>query len=474
MRIEKDCIGSVQVPEGVYYGPVTERNKNAFNVSKVTLDEYPVYIAAVAKIKIACARANAKLGALDAEKARAIEQAASEVVEGKFAGNFCVNIFRGSGTPINMAVNEVVARRANELLGNDKSAGTVHPNTHVNMCQSTNDLIPTAKEIVVWEMLGKLIGQAQYLERIVYKKAEEFNDIVKLGRTCMMDALPVTLGAEFGGYASGLRRIIRRLETERLAWNKSCLGGTAVGTGVGAIPGFKKLVNEELSALLARKIEAEENLYDGMAATDGLLVVHAMIDALSMQVWKIARDVRLMCSGPRCGLGEIVMPAVAPGSSIMPGKVNPVIAEMVMSTTDKIDANHTGVVMGVKSGWLELGTSSAIPIRSFMESCDLLGRTMVVFADKCIEGIIANEDRCRELAEKSDALATLVSIFLGYEEGTKVALFAHEKGLTIKQAVLELKILPEQAVEEIFELRNLVDPVKFEALFNKYSHLKAV
>ena len=474
MRIEHDGLGELAIPDEAYYGIVSERNRRAFDVGPLTLDNFPSYIRAVALVKIACARANEEIGALDHDKAQAIEQAAREVAEGKFKGNFCVNIIRGSGTPTNMIVNEVVAHRANEILTGDKTKGGVHPNTHVNMCQSTNDLIPTAKEIVVYEELGKVIEATKYLQAALQEKAEEFKDVIKMGRTCLQDAVPLTLGFEFGGYAHGLGRMAKRLETERAHWNKSCLGGTAVGTGMGCLPGFRAVIHKHLSEVLGRTITVEEDLMDGMMATDGLVIAHAHLQALATQIWKIARDLRIMGSGPRAGFKEIILPAVAPGSSIMPGKVNPVIPEMVFLTADQVVANHTGLVMGVQSGWLELGTSSAIPIRSFISSSDLLARTMKVFADKCIKGIEANREHCLEQTEKSTSLATMVSTIFGYEVGTKIAHLAIDEDITCKEAAKRVGLLPDEVIDDLFDLNNLVDPDKMEALFAKYKSYRHV
>ena len=474
MRMEKDGLGEMGLPDDAYYGIVSERNRAAFDVGPLALDDYPAYIRAVAACKIACARANAEIGALSAEFARVIEQAGREVMEGRFRGQFRVNIYRGSGTPINMTVNEVIAHRANELLTGDKARGGVHPNTHVNMCQSTNDLIPTAKEMVVWEELGKVAAAARGLQAALERKAGEFRGIIKMGRTCLQDAVPITLGAEFGAYANAVGRVAGRLEQEQKRWNKSCLGGTAVGTGMGCMPGFRAVIEKHLSAVCGRKIETEEDLVDGMAATDGLVIAHAMVQALATVVWRVARDVRLLGSGPRAGIGEIELPAVAPGSSIMPGKVNPVMPEMMLATCDQVSANHTGLVLGVQSGWLELGTSSAIPVKSMIESCELLSRSIGKFTQKCIEGIRANPERCRSLVERSTSLATMVSALLGYEAGTQVAHYAADHGVTCREAVTALGLLPAKAVSELFDPDNLTDPDRMEALFKKYEGLRTV
>ncbi len=473
MRKEHDGLGELELPENAYYGIVTERNRRAFDVGALTLENYPSYIKSVALCKIACARANQEIGALDAEKAKFIEMAAREVADGKFKKEFVVNIYRGSGTPTNMIVNEVVAHRANELMTGSKN-GPIHPNTHVNMCQSTNDLIPTAKEMVVYDELGKLISATEFFAETLNKKGDEFADVIKMGRTCLQDAVPLTLGHEFHAFGHAALRLAKRLRTEREHWNKSCLGGTAVGTGMSCLPGFRAVIAKHLTSVCERTIETEEDLFDGMMATDGLVIAHAHVQALATLVWKTARDIRLLGSGPRSGIGEINLPAVAPGSSIMPGKVNPVIPEMIFLTTDRVCANHTGLVMGVLSGWLELGTSSGIPIKSFIDSCDLLARSLRVFSEKCIAGITANREHCLAMTEMSTSLATMVSTLFGYEVGTKIAHLAIDENITCKEAAKRSGLLPDEAVEELFDISSLIDPDKMEALFKKYQNYRHV
>lgn len=474
MRKEHDGLGEMDLPDSAYWGIVSERNKRAFDVGSLTLDDYPSYIRAVALCKIACARANVEIGALDPLKAKFIEEAAWEVANGKFKGNFVVNIYRGSGTPTNMIVNEVIAHRANELMTGDKTKGGIHPNTHVNMCQSTNDLIPTAKEIVIYEELGKVISAAEYFADALQAKADEFADVIKMGRTCLQDAVPMTLGQEFGAFAHATKRLANRLKSEQARWNRSCIGGTCVGTGMGCMPGFRKVIERHLSDVCGRPIYTEEDLFDGMMATDGIVIAHAHLQALATVVWKTARDIRLLGSGPRAGFGEINLPAVAPGSSIMPGKVNPVIPEMVFLSTDRVCSNHAGLIAGVLSGWLELGTSSGIPVKSFIESSDLLSRTMRVFADKCIKGITANREHCREMTEKSTSLATMVSALFGYEVGTKIAHLAIDEDITCKEAAKKAHVLPNEVIEDLFNVDNLVDADKMEELFAKYQNYRNV
>lgn len=466
MRIEHDGLGELMVPDEAYYGSVAERHRVAFDVGPFTLDDYPIYIKAVALIKIACARANLEIGSLDPEKAKVIEEAAWEVAEGKFAGNFQCNIFRGSGTPLNATVNEVIAHRANELLTGDKTKGGVHPNTHVNMAQSSNDVIPSAKDLVIYWELAKVIESADRCVKALREKAHEFKDVLKLGRTGIQDAVPITLGQELGGYAHGIDRMRERLITEQARWNHSCLGGTAVGTGMGCMPGFRAVIHKHLSDVLGRPMEAEGDLVDGMMAIDGLIIAHAHILALSTQMWKLARDIRMIASGERTGLREITLPERDDDE--------PDYTELMISTTNRVSANNSAVVLGVQSGWLNLGSASGIPIRSIIASADMLSSAMDIFVEKVVKGIKANAEHCKELAEKSASLSTVISAIFGYEIGTKVAHYAIDHDLTCKQAALELKVLPEDVIEDLFDIHNLVEYDRMEALFHKYASYRKV
>lgn len=450
MRVEHDGLGELEIPEMAYYGIVSERNRRAFDVGPLTLDDYPSYIRSVALCKIACARANVEIGALDSEKAKYIELAAREVADGKMKGQFIVNIYRGSGTPTNMIVNEVVAHRANELMTGSKT-GPIHPNTHVNMCQSTNDLVPTAKEMVVYEELGKVIEATEVLQDSLQKKAAEFADVIKMGRTCLQDAVPLTLGQEFGAFAHAAGRLVKRLKLEREHWNKSCLGGTAVGTGMSCLPGFRQVIAKHLSDVCGRPIETEEDLFDGMMATDGLVIAHAHVQALATLVWKMARDIRLLASGPRAGFGEINLPAVAPGSSIMPGKVNPALPELMNVVAYHVVGADAAVTMAVEGGELELNVWEPVIIINLLGAAKVLANAMPLFATRCVATITVNQERCLADAEKSLASAAVVSALVGYKKGTQVAHLASEKNLTIKEAAVLSGYLTREEAERFLD-----------------------
>ena len=466
MRIEKDGMGELALPDDTYYGCGAERHRVAFPVGPFDLDDYTIYIKAVALLKIACARANAEIGALEAEKAKAIEKAAWEVADGKFKGNFPVNIFRGSGTPLNATVNEVIAHRANELLTGDKMKGGVHQNTHVNMAQSSNDVIPSAKDIVIFWELEKLIDSAETLASALEKKATEYADVLRLGRTGLQDAVPETLGQILDAYAHGIRRMQKRLVEEKKRWNHSCLGGTAVGTGIGCMPGFRAVIHKHLSDVLSRPMQAEENLFDGMMALDGLIVAHAHIVALSTEVWKLARDLRIIASGKRSGLREINFPDPVEGE--------PNWTELLISVTNRVSANNSAVLMGVQAGWLDLGASSGMPIRAIISSADMLSNAMRYFAEKVVAKITANKEHCADIANRSTSISTVISTIFGYDIGTKVAHYALDHNLSCKEAALELKILPPEAIEDLFALSTLVSYEEMEKLFKKYESYRKV
>ncbi len=474
MRTVKDALGVMEVPEEAYYGAQTARAMQCLDVYDVTYIRYPSYLSAMAKVKKACALANKDIGALDADKADAICKAADEIMEGKFNSHFPLCVFRGSGTPLNMAINEVIATRANELLTGHKGQDAIHPNTHVNMCQSSNDVSPTAKMILVWDELGRVLDSIEILERSLERKTKEFEHVIKMGRTCLQDALPVTLGQEFNAYLTMLRRNKARLAEERTRWNKGALGGTAVGTGMGCMPGFTDRVYARLSEVCGRPIVMADDLFDALQNGDAIILMHAHLQSLAIGTGRCAHDLKLMCSGPRAGLGEIILPAVQPGSSIMPGKINPVIADMMEQAQQKICANHAGMAAAACTGELDLGPSSAILVRGFCDTVDLLAKGLRIFAEKCIDGITYRQERCAEAAAKSTSLATMVSALLGYDIGTKVAHLAYDEGISCKEAALREKLLTPEQAEEFFDLETLTDREKMEALFKKYGMLRHI
>ena len=474
MRIEKDALGELPVPEEAYYGIQTVRCAQNYDVTDHTFNELPHVIRAVAEVKKAAALANKEIKALEAHKADAIAQACDEIIAGKLSDQFPVNIWRSHGTGVNMNVNEVIANRANEILTGRKGYDEVHPNTHVNMCQSSNDVVPTAKGIAIHNEVGRVLKAAAHLEAALDAKAAEFADVVKMGRTCLQDAVPITLGQEFSGYAAGIRRNRLLLERERARWCTGVLGATAVGTGMGCMPGFSEHIYKNLSAVCGREIRRDANLFDGLQASDSFIILHAHLQALATVAAKAALDIRLMGSGPRAGFGDIVIPAVQPGSSIMPGKINPVMTEVMILACHRVAGNQAGVGFGAFSGELDLGASSAVPIRSILNSIDILSRSMVLFADKCVKGLSANAEKCLHTAERSTSLATMVSALFGYKIGSRVANLAYEHNLTCREAAEREHLLSHEAADDLFDLLSLTDVKKTEALFAKYAGIRNV
>ncbi len=474
MRKETDALGEMLLPDNVYYGIQTERNRQCLDITDDPISNYPAFIIAMSQVKKACAMTNKEIGALDPAKADAIIQACDEMAAGKFNADFPLCIFRGSGTPLNMTANEVLANRANEILTGHKGSDQVHPNTHVNMCQSSNDVVPTAKGIAIYNEVGRVIKAAAHLEAALEAKAAEFADVVKMGRTCLQDAVPITLGQEFSGYAAGIRRNRILLEKERERWNTGVLGATAVGTGMGCMPGFSEHIYKNLSAVCGREIRRDANLFDGLQASDSFIILHAHLHALATVAAKSALDIRLMGSGPRAGFADITIPAVQPGSSIMPGKINPVMTEVMILACHRVAGNQAGVGFGAFSGELDLGPSSAVPIRSILNSVDILSRSMVLFADKCVSGITANKDRCFHTAERSTSLATMVSALFGYKVGSRIANLAYEQDITCREAAQNEQLLSPEAADDLFDLLALTDVKKTEALFAKYSSIRNV
>jgi aspartate ammonia-lyase len=474
MRKEHDALGYLDVPDDAYYGIQTARNCTAFDIGPLTLDDFPDLISAVAKIKVACARANCEIGALDPEKSAAIEKAAREVIEKKFYYELPVNIFRGSGTPLNAGVNEIIAHRANEILSGDKAAGGVHPSTHVNMAQSSNDVIPTAKTIVVWEKLDAVLTGLDPLIAELKTRGEEFAGVIKMGRTGIQDAVPITLGQQLRAFAHGLERSRRRLAAEKENASHSCLGGTAVGTGMGCLPGFRSVIHKHLSAVLGRTVEAYPDLVDGMMAIDDVIACHGEIVALSAQVWKLARDLRLMASGPNSGLREITFALSDPTEGLYPERYASNGLERVISACNQVAANNSGVLFGLKNGWLDLGACSSIPLRSLISSSDLLVSSMRLLAETILPAVRCNQELCRKMAESSASNSTMISTIFGYEMGSKVAHLALDEGLTCREAAKKLAILPDAVIDDLFDVRNLTDPDRMEALFHKYKAYRKV
>jgi len=432
-RIEKDTMGEVKVPKNALYGAQTQRAVENFPISGTTLER--AHISALAQIKKSAAQANAKLGVLDAAIADAIAGAADEVISGKHDGEFPVDIFQtGSGTSSNMNMNEVLATLATARLGS-----AVHPNDHVNASQSSNDVFPTSVHVAVTSaIIHDLLPALDHLAKALEVKAKLWKTVVKAGRTHLMDATPVTLGQEFGGYAAQIRYGIERVESTIARTAEVPLGGTAVGTGINTPKGFPQEVIRLLAAETGLPITEARNHFEAQGARDALVEASGALRVLAVSLTKINNDLRWMGSGPNAGLAELSIPDLQPGSSIMPGKVNPVIPEAVMMVCARVIGNDATVAWAGATGNFELNVAIPVMGNSLLESIRLLSNSMRLLADKTIRGLEANLERSRALAESSPSIVTPLNKYIGYEAAAKIAKHSVAKSITVREATIEL------------------------------------
>ena len=432
-RIEHDTMGEVKVPKDALYRAQTQRAVENFPISGTTLER--AHIAALAQIKKAAAQANAKLGVLDAAIADAISGAADEVIAGKHDGEFPVDIFQtGSGTSSNMNMNEVLATLASTRLGSP-----VHPNDHVNASQSSNDVFPTSVHVAVTSaLIHDLLPALDHLAKALEVKAELWKTVVKAGRTHLMDATPVTLGQEFGGYAAQIRYGIERVESTIARTAEVPLGGTAVGTGINTPKGFPQEVLRLLAAETGLPVTEARNHFEAQGARDGLVEASGALRVLAVSLTKINNDLRWMGSGPNAGIAELHIPDLQPGSSIMPGKVNPVIPEAVMMVCARVIGNDSTVAWAGASGNFELNVAIPVMGNALLESIRLLSNSMRLLADKTVDGLEANVERSRALAESSPSIVTPLNKYIGYEAAAKIAKHSVAKGITVREATIEL------------------------------------
>ncbi|WP_018134931.1 class II fumarate hydratase [Acaricomes phytoseiuli] len=437
-RIEHDTMGEVRVPANALYGAQTQRAVENFPISGATLER--AHIEALARIKKAAALANAELGVLDAERAQAIAAAADQVIGGDYDGDFPVDVFQtGSGTSSNMNTNEVLAELANRTLAAEGSETRVHPNDHVNASQSSNDVFPTSVHVAATSaLLNTLVPSLGYLAESLERKAEEFATVVKSGRTHLMDATPVTLGQEFGGYAAQVRYGIERVESSLPRVAEVPLGGTAVGTGINTPAGFPQRVIQLLAQDTELPLTEARDHFEAQANRDGLIEASGQLRTIAYSLMKINNDLRWMGSGPNTGLAEIAIPDLQPGSSIMPGKVNPVICEASIMACAQVIGNDTTIALSSTNGAFELNVGIPVMAANLLQSIRLLSNISRVMADKMIDGLTANVDRARFLAEASPSVVTPLNKFIGYENAAKIAKKAVAEGLTVREATLAL------------------------------------
>ena len=442
-------MGTVMVPEAAYYGPQTQRAADNFPIGDLRLQVS--FIRALALLKKCAARVNLDLELLDSKLADAIVSSAQEVIDGRFDDQFVVNVFQtGSGTSTNMNMNEVVACRANEILSGKKSGKSpVHPNDHVNLGQSSNDVIPSVIHIAALMSIREHLAPAlNRLAEALTKKAKKFSGIHKIGRTHLQDAVPMLLGQEFSGYARQIELGTKRIASAEERLCELALGGTAVGTGVNAHLEFAARVIALLSKETNIGFQEATNHFEAQAAQDAAVETSGALKTLAVSLIKIANDIRWLASGPRCGIGEINLPSLQPGSSIMPGKVNPVIPEAVIQVAAQVMGNDTTIMMGGQAGNFELNVMLPVIAYNLLQSIDLLASTADVFVNKCIEGISANAETCAGYIEKSLALATGLVPKIGYDKAAAVSKKAYESGKTVRDVILEENILSEKEFDD--------------------------
>ncbi len=456
-RIERDSMGEMQVPANAYYGAQTARAVENFPLSTLRFSRR--FIQALGRVKAAGARANMHLKLLDERRAKAIEAAALEVAAGKFDAEFVVDVFQtGSGTSTNMNANEVIATRAIELLGGTRGDKSVHPNDHVNMGQSTNDVFPSAIHVAALDAVERhTIPAMRQLADAFQAKATEFADVVKAGRTHLQDAVPVTLGQEFSGYASVIRHGVARLENSRAHLSELAIGGTAAGTGLNAHPEFAARVVTELRALTGHLFRRADNPFESMQNRDACVELSGMLKTVAVGLLKITNDLRLLTSGPRTGLNEIELPATQPGSSIMPGKVNPVIPEAVNMVAAHIIGNDAAITVAGLNGNLDLNVMMPVIAHHLLESLELLGHAARLLAQKCIRGIVANAAQCHAHAERTAALVTAVAPVIGYDAAARIFKKALAEGKPMRQAILEEGLIPTERLDQILDLKKLTE-----------------
>jgi fumarate hydratase, class II len=457
-RTEKDSLGQMQVPSDALYGAQTQRAVENFPISDLRFPR--AFIAALGKIKKAAAETNVELGLLERGVADAIVQAADEVIAGKHDDQFVIDIFQtGSGTSTNMNANEVIANRAIQIRGGTIGEKGVHPNDHVNAGQSSNDVIPTAMQVAACVAIrNELVPALEQLRDSLQNKAREFDHIVKSGRTHLMDATPVRLGQEFGGYAAQIELAMRRLREAERDMLELPLGGTAVGTGINTPPEFAGKAIARIADATGIEFTEATNHFERQGTRDTIVYAHGALNTLAVSLMRIANDIRWLGSGPRAGLNEITLPAIQPGSSIMPGKVNPVIPEAVTMVAAQVMGNHTTITVGGQGSWFELNVMMPVMTHAMLQSITLMSTASRALAEKCVDGIIANEDRCRELLEGNLSLATALAPKIGYDEAAAIAKQAFKEGKTAREVARERQSLPDDELDEVLDPRAMTEP----------------
>lgn len=460
-RVESDLLGELQVPAEAYYGVQTQRAINNYKISGKHMCDYPEYVKAIAYVKLAAAEANHELGQLPDDVADAMCRACREIIDGKFHENFVTDMVQGgAGTSVNMNANEVIANRALELMGYEKGDYQhCWPNDHCNCGQSTNDVYPTTIRLTFIEMNKQLVAALERLVASFRKKGKEFKNNIKMGRTQLQDAVPMTSGQEFTAFANTLEEEIGNLNRNVELMLEINMGATAIGTGLNAVPGYAELCTKKLAELTGENFTLGKDLVEATPDTGDYVSYSGALKRLAVKLSKICNDLRLMASGPRCGLHEINLPPMAPGSSIMPGKVNPVIPEVTNQTCFKVIGNDTTVMIAAEAGQLQLNVMEPVITQCIIESQTWLGRAMDTLRERCVDGITVNAEHNAETVRNSIGIVTALNPYIGYKNSTKIAKEALETGASVYDLVLRDKILTKEKLDAILDPKHMLDPM---------------
>ena len=462
-RVESDLLGELKVPADALYGVQTQRGINNYHISRKTMSMYPDFIIAIAYVKLAAVETNHTLGVISDEIAGAISQACREIIDGKWHDNFPIDMMQGgAGTSVNMNANEVIANRALEIMGHEKGDYQYcYPNDHCNCGQSTNDVYPTTIRLALIRMNKSLVAALTGLISALRYKGEEFADCIKMGRTQLQDAVPMTSGQEFNAYANNLEEEILNLERNVKLLHEINMGGTAIGTGLNAVPGFAKLCAANLSKLTGEAFVSASDLIEATPDTGAYVSYSSALKRLAVKLSKICNDLRLMASGPRCGLHEINLPAKAPGSSIMPGKVNPVIPEVVNQVCFKVIGNDTAVSFAAEAGQLQLNVMEPVITECLIESLVWLKNGIETLTEECVLGITVNKEHCLEMVKNSIGIVTALNPYIGYKTSSKVAKEAFETNRSVYEIVLEKGLMTQDKLDEALDPAKMLSSHKF-------------
>lgn len=460
-RIEKDVMGEIKVPDDSYYGAFTQRAKTNFQISGIKA--HKEFLVALATIKKAAALANMELKQLDEKIGNAIVKAADEVIEGKFDEYFVLDIYQaGAGTPFNMNCNEIIANRVTELLGGKLGQYIVNPNNHVNMAQSTNDVIPTTTRIAILFLLGDLIQESRKFEWSLRKKAEEFKAILKVGRTHYEDAVPITLGQEFESYAVSIAKDIKRMLDASEELKELGIGGTAIGTGIITHPKFHETIIKKLNEITKLDLKTTKNMIELTQNYNAFVSFSSSLKMIAIDLFRISNNLSILNSGPKAGIAEIMLPDVEPGSSIMPGKINPSIPECAIMVCYDVMGKDKTVELAAQYSILELNVMCPIIAYNILQSIKLLANTLKMFRECCVDGIQANEERCLELLHKSTAISTALNPYLGYQAVSKIVKECLKNNSTIKETILKYKLIEEDDLNKILSPEEMTKPKEID------------